>query len=271
LEQANGTAVAVLHPFPESEDQVENWAKGGLYPLVPYWGRIANATLRYRRRTHALQPFPEGTAHTLHGIAQRRPWQIDAHTEDAATLSYAHHPDRHWPWPFLARMQIELSANQLRVAISVCNTGVQSMPAGIGLHPYLPSHASQRLLLKAERCWEATDDCLAIQPIQVPVEHDFCQPKRLGPAELTVLYQGWQLPLTLTHASGPSLVLGGSDALDHLVLHQPEGAPYVCVEPVSHTADAFNLHARGVFGTGHRSLAPGEVLAGSMSLAWASD
>ena len=35
---------------------------------------------------------------------------------------------------------------------------------------------------------------------------------------------------------------------------------------VSHVADAFNLAARGVHGTGHRMLAPGEEATASMRI-----
>jgi len=41
---------------------------------------------------------------------------------------------------------------------------------------------------------------------------------------------------------------------------------YLCLEPVSHVADGFNLAARGVAGTGAVLLPSGGVLRGQMTI-----
>jgi len=50
---------------------------------------------------------------------------------------------------------------------------------------------------------------------------------------------------------------------------QPPQPLYLCLEPVSHVADGFNLAAGGVPGTGTVQLPPGGVLEGRMSLSLA--
>ncbi|MEI6761786.1 MAG: hypothetical protein WCO22_15190 [Betaproteobacteria bacterium] len=47
---------------------------------------------------------------------------------------------------------------------------------------------------------------------------------------------------------------------------QPPQPLYLCLEPVSHVADGFNLAARGVPGTGTVQLRHGEVLQGRLSI-----
>ncbi len=77
-------------------------------------------------------------------------------------------------------------------------------------------------------------------------------------ADLSVYYSGWKRQATLRRADGATLTLRAAEPLEHLILHAPGGCDFVCLEPVSHVADAVNLCARGWEGTGLRALAPGE-------------
>jgi aldose 1-epimerase len=54
--------------------------------------------------------------------------------------------------------------------------------------------------------------------------------------------------------------------LDFLVVYTPAARPFMCVEPVSHVTDAFNLAARGRTDTGMRVLASGETLRAALTL-----
>jgi len=264
------TPAAVLHPFPTTETQVEQWAKGGIYPLVPYWGRIAQSVLNHGDLQYALPSYPDAAPHTLHGVAQRRPWQVQELADDRVTLVHRHAADVYWPWPFEARLDVRLHRFDLEVRLALRNMADEVVPSGIGLHPYLPASAQSVLQFHAPVLWEATPDCLALRQAKLGPEEDFAAGRALGEATFTGLYQRWRSPLSLKGADGGQLLLSATDTLDHLVVHQPAGAPYVCIEPVSHTADAFNLHARHVPDTGTRLLAPGQVLEGGMSLAWAA-
>lgn len=76
--------------------------------------------------------------------------------------------------------------------------------------------------------------------------------------ELVVLQSGKSSARLLPTAGG---------RVGHLVVHRPESLAYLCLEPVSHVADGFNLAARGVPDTGTRWLAPGDSPAGGMRFA----
>jgi len=54
--------------------------------------------------------------------------------------------------------------------------------------------------------------------------------------------------------------------LDFLVVYTPPARSFLCVEPVSHMTDAFNLAAAGRTDTGCRILAPGEALRAAVTL-----
>ena len=51
------------------------------------------------------------------------------------------------------------------------------------------------------------------------------------------------------------------------MLFTPAGEDFLCVEPVSHGTDAFNLAAAGAADTGIRVLAPGETFEAQVNFA----
>ena len=93
--------------------------------------------------------------------------------------------------------------------------------------------------------------------------------ENVGLKEHTSFFAAWQGTLTIHEGSqfGPvRLRLQADGALKQLAIHRPEGGPYLCVEPVSHVADGFNLHARGIPGTGTRVLGAGESMQGRLQI-----
>ena len=138
------------------------------------------------------------------------------------------------------------------------------MPAGIGLHPYIARSPGLGVQFAAPKQWIPTADYLATGASTTTEANDFGTGRRFGDAAFTMFYSDWDGKARLTgiDAHDSTVRIDASPTLDHLVLHQPAGAPYVCLEPASHTSDAFNLAARGVPGTGTRVLAPGERLSG---------
>ena len=70
------------------------------------------------------------------------------------------------------------------------------------------------------------------------------------------------IPLDLP--DGAHLSITCDPVFGHLVVHRPPSGAYLCVEPVSHVANGFNLAARGVAETGTRFLEPGETLQGQI-------
>lgn len=260
LEDQDGKPHPVLQPYPETHDDLDAWAKGGMYPLVPYNGRIRDSVLVHGGREWRLRPHGEGP-HTLHGIAQRRPWQLVAADRDCAWMRYTHDPDADWPWAFEAELGLQLEPRALVTQVALRNTGSGPMPGGIGLHPYLVHDGREALRYQAGATWPFDEDYLG-EPFDAPaapVSPRIVTPSMFAAGEVTLFHPRWAGP-----AEMGKLRLQGAGALTQLVLHRPAGAPYVCVEPVSHVPDGFNLSARGHGGTGTRVLAPGQALEGGL-------
>jgi aldose 1-epimerase len=270
LETGDGSVRAALHPYPENHVDLDHWAKGGVYPLVPYSGRIRNATLNHAGRDWPLHAHM-GSAHTLHGIAQRRAWRCVSQAHMTTTLAYAHRPDAHWPWAFEATLEYALAPNALTVTVALQNTGDSSMPGGIGLHPYLPHGDHAALAYTASAPWPFDEDVLALPMEFSPhaLHEHTIQASAYEQADLTLFHAaiGGPVRLRAPDTGQTRLTVSASGALTQWVIHRPVNAAFVCVEPASHVPDGFNLAARGQGGTGTRILAPGELMRGAMVIA----
>ena len=73
LSAQSDATVEVLFPYPEDHVDPIRWAKGGIYPLLPYSNRIANARVLMQGEEVLLQPHPDAAPHTLHGHAHLLP------------------------------------------------------------------------------------------------------------------------------------------------------------------------------------------------------
>ena len=272
LSGSDGRPVDVLYPYPlDARFDPVRWAKGGIYPLMPYSNRIANAHLRVEGADIALRPHPDALPHALHGNAHRLPWTLDQHDETSAVLRLEAPPSADWPWHYSGRLDITLGAKALHMRIEISNAGARSMPAGIGLHPYFCHLPQARIGYQAKAAWPPTADFLASAP-RAPNAAEIYQPARpLRPGGLTDYLGGWDGRAEIELPQGAQLCIEADPLFGHLVVHRPDSLAYLCLEPVSHVADAFNLASRGVADTGTRWLAAGKSLAGAMRFYLASN
>lgn len=267
LAQADGRAVPVLYPYAAASVDPVNWAKGGIYPLVPYSNRIAGGRLLSAdSSTVTLPPHPNAHPHTLHGHAHGQPWQVLQQDAASAHLRLDSPACAAWPWPLQSDLQLRLSAQELQLSLSLRHTGHGRMPAGIGFHPYFLHQVDARLRYHASHRWPTDAEFLTHGSERLPAGAGFDQPKALPPGTLTDYLSEWDGALDLDLPQGDVLRLRTAAPLSHLVVHRPPQPLYLCLEPVSHVADGFNLAARGVAGTGTVLLPTGGLLSAQMSL-----
>ena len=242
------------------------WPKRGAYPLIPYSNRIAHAKLAVRDQVYALPPHPAGAPHTLHGVCQTLPWQCVAQTQRHAKLS-VDYVGVEWPWAMHAEQTFELEGSELTLRLGVDNCADTPMPAGLGWHPYFCVEDDCAVSFEAGQKWTIGPDYL---PDGTRTRLDQPVVVRRGDwrtREYANYFSEWSGKLVLSVAGG-SLEMQVSAPLSHLVVFAPAGANYVCIEPVSHVANAFNLAHGGVLGTGHRILGPGESMQAVIRLRW---
>jgi aldose 1-epimerase len=229
----------------------DTWPKGGCYPLVPFSNRVRDARFTAPDGTHVALSAFRGAAHALHGFGQYAPWTITQRRANEILLHYAHRAgDDGWPWAFEATQTFTLNDSGARLAMRVVNRSARPMPLGFGFHPYFGAQSAE---LDTQVLWRHEEE-VAIEPAPgVPARHH-----EREEAGYTRYLGGWNGHATLQYSDdGPTLALNASGALSHAVVHCPAGAGYLCVEPVSHVSDGFNLHSKGLPGTGVAFIDPG--------------
>ena len=266
LARADGSPVELLFPYSAQGVDPLRWAKGGIYPLLPYSNRIANAQLQTPEGVVALSQHPDAAPHTLHGPAHGMAWTVLAHDASSATLALDHAASAAWPWHFRSEMRFTLSAHALQMDVRLTNLDARSMPAGLGWHPYFRHEPQALLRYQASRWWDSDADFLALSSRPLPAGESFATARALREGTMTDYLSGWDGRLDLSLPEGDVVQLQTGPMLSHLVVHRPPQGGYLCIEPVSHVANGFNLAARGVAGTGSVQLARGESISGPMTL-----
>ena len=142
-----------------------------------------------------------------------------------------------------------LDARGLSLSFIIVNQGDTPMPFGFGIHPYF---TAERVTLNARRLWTADADGL---PTGSRVKHG--RELRLSADGCDTYLSQWEGRATLHWADGHELALHADPAFAHLVVYTAPGSDFLCVEPVTNVADAFNRAADGDTRTGMRTLEAG--------------
>lgn len=256
----------IIVPLEEWNAPPHGWPKAGAYPLIPYSNRIAGARLAFGGEIHALPPHPLDLPNTLHGIAQALPWDVVAQSGDTVELALRYDGE-HWPWPFDAQLGFRIERRTLHVRMSVRNTGERPMPAGLGWHPFLVAEPGATIRFNARRRWILDARFVPTGASEIESGPSTLDASHWSTGDCAVYASDWRGDAIVERAHG-RVRLRADGQLSHLVAFVPRGAPYLCVEPVSHVANGFNLAAAGVGDTGTRVLAPGETLDAHASVEW---
>jgi len=236
------------------------------FPLVPVSGRIADAVLNWEHRTLRLPRNVDFEGNHLHGEGWQRPWLVEEHDRSAAVLVLPH-GSAEWPFAYAARFRYALANDGLTVDMAVTNTGVDAMPAAIGIHPWFPAPLAE-LTAQADTLWEIDARKLFVAKVPPPPHRRFAAGRSLAGSDLEHGFSGWDGTAALRWPDRPGhLVMTASRELAHLVVYTREPFGDFCVEPVSCSVDAFNLDARGVEGTGTVRLPSGGTLSATARFA----
>lgn len=262
---ADGVWHDALVPIGVDPTLPPRWPKGGAYPLVPYSNRIQNARLRHDGLDYELVLHPDAIPHTLHGHAHLRTWHVQAQSAETLAISYTHVADAHWPWAFHATQRFWVEDTRLGIEIAVVNTDSRRAPAGIGWHPYFPINGDPTIALSAASEWLQNDANVATGEVAPGPPHGLALDAQGG----TRYLGGWQGHASFETGTGLRIDLHANEPIGHMVVHRPPSINYLCLEPVSHVANGFNLAAAGQRETGTKNLMPGETMTGQLLLALA--
>ncbi len=210
--------------------------------LVPWSNRISGGGFHFGGAFHRLDPNLPGEPYPIHGNGFSSRWSVERSASDSAELSLR--SEGPGPFRYLARASYALSEGALTMRLSLVNLASESLPFGLGFHPWIVRTAQTRLKAKAERAVLETSDHLPAgeMPVASRPDWDFNVARSLPRGWINNAFLGWDgradihwpdRKLALEVAADPPLKV-------YIVYSPSAAADFVCFEPVSHAVDAHN-------------------------------
>ena len=250
----------ILRPTPAGANDP---LQAACFPLVPYANRIDHGRFRFEGQAFDIGATPGFEPHALHGLGWLRPWEVTQANADSAVLTFRHAAGPGWPWAFEAEQRFALSEQGLRVDLTLTNRDARPAPAGVGLHPYFHRPADARLTMAAPQVWLSDDTLIPRELAKAEALFDWSESPLVADAPFVDnAYEGWTGEARL--ASSEGVVTLSAPGVSRAHVYAPQGADFVCVEPVSHRPDALNAPSDEMSGVA--ALQPGETLSLSMTI-----
>jgi aldose 1-epimerase len=236
------------------------------FPLVPFSNRIRDGRFAFGGHAVALPLNQRPQPHALHGHGWHAAWNVVGREDDRIVLEYDHRAGA-WPFPYRARQEFLLTGDELCLSLSLENRGRETMPVGLGFHPYFPRTPRCRLSARVDAMWATDAEVMPTALVDADPRLGGAYGLPVADVMLDNAFTGWHRQATITWPERSArLRLDANAPLGFLVVYSPAGRDYFCVEPVSHCTDAFNLAAQGCADTGMLTLEPGASVSATMRL-----
>ena len=254
--------IDVMRPATDEYWQHNEPRAAASFPLVPFSNRIADGTIVFEGQSYHFPINMPPEPHSIHGDGWKAAWQIEVAEPARAILSHAPTDSA---FSYVSRQIFELGDAGLDATLEITNTGERRLPFGFGHHPYFPRTEGLTLDMPVSHVWLPDERKLPASKVRVPDAWDFTGKKRLTPLDLDHDFPRSDGTITMQWPeTGLRLSIHAERVFGHVVVFVPPGRDFVCVEPVSHLANAINMTAHDPKDTGLRVLGPGETLKGSI-------
>jgi aldose 1-epimerase len=249
----NNSPVPLLRPLREGSGSSPLPSQLACFPLLPWSNRLAATGFVFGERRYVPEPTRAGEPCPIHGDGWLHAWHVQRHEDSAIHLTL----DRSQASPFCytATLSYMLDDNALAIEIAVRNTGMEMLPFGIGLHPWMPDPEGALLETRSTDVWLAGPDKLPLVRRSTPAWWSFDNMAPLPTDGVDNAFEGWD-----GHARviWPDRGVGLHIETDmgYYILYVPPGQNFFCVEPVDHPINAHNMRGQ----PGLTALAPGAIL-----------
>jgi aldose 1-epimerase len=210
--------------------------------LVPWSNRISGGGFAFGGRFHPLRPNLAHEPMPIHGNGFSSAWN----TVEASAVSacFALDSDGPGPFKFIAVVRYSLAQGALRVALKVTNRGPDTLPFGLGLHPWFPR--TPGTTLQARAAVVTLEDLFHLPNGQIAVtsreDWNFSAHRRLPDRWINNDFSPWDGHAEIIWSDrGLGLSIEAEGALSAYILYSPASdADFFCFEPVTHLVDAHN-------------------------------
>lgn len=243
----------------------------GSFPLVPFSNRIKHGKFTWNDHQITLPANMPPTPHAIHGSGWQHPWKIVEQSDTKLVIEYRNQC-QHWPFNFIATQTFELENHTLTVSSTLQNLSSESMPAGLGAHPYFTRTPQAQVTTDLPEMWAVDNECLptdivssvfdasdnnTIKVSEHILDNAFMNLTAQNSVPAVITWPEWQAQATVS----------SSDNCRFMVIYCPENEDFFCLEPVTHCTDAFNKYQAGETDTGIQILEPKAILKTEMKIA----
>lgn len=209
------------------------------FPLVPFGNRIEGNGFRFEERDYTLTPNTEDPL-VLHGDGWLHRWAIQRQEPHHLTLHYRQDAGTASPFAYEAVETITLGSDSLALSLTVTNRHAQTLPYGLGFHPYFPRTPAMRLFARAGWYWPERENHLPAEAEPIPQDLDFSIGAPLPPRWLNHAFGGWGGLARFEYPeTGISLSLEAGGSAGFFVLYAPSAQDgFLCFEPMTHAPNA---------------------------------
>lgn len=144
----------------------------GLYPMVPYAGRVKNGELSFEGQIFSLPVTAH--PHAIHGTVSTKLWHIHSQSDDSVQMSTDLAPD----WPFRGEVQHSISLTDHVIRFELTVLAHERMPVQVGWHPWFskPQRVSAPFGSMLERDTTGITTLQRVRPQDPPVDDCFVEP-----------------------------------------------------------------------------------------------
>nr|WP_246748610.1 aldose 1-epimerase [Rhizobium setariae] len=258
----DGGVIPVLRPWSGNADDGPFALASNI--LVPFSNRISGGGFAYGEHFHDVRPNLAGEAFPIHGDGFQRRWHLTEVHDTQARLECLE--GAIGPFRYHAAQTFSLADDALLIDLALKNIGDDTLPFGAGFHPWFPRDNATRLRLPAEAVWLEDENHLPAGLIRLESASDwsFAESRPMPQGWINNAFAGWTGEAIIEQRE-ITVRVTASDNLSTAIVFSPSSeADFVCVEPVSHPVDAFNMKGH----PGLVALDPGQSMECWMKIEW---
>ncbi|MEL7546023.1 MAG: aldose 1-epimerase [Pseudomonadota bacterium] len=207
------------------------------FPMVPFVGRVPNGVFVWNGNSIRLPANMPPEPHAIHGFGWQTEWETTHVSANAITLCHEHSTGA-WPWEYVATQHFQVDPNRLQITLALWNQSTETMPAGLGWHPYFPK-AGALLHMQTEEEWIPASSYAPTKAIAVHAERDFSKSRILRGLDIDHVFS---ISAPEINLSWPTyeLQLNSASPISFATVYAPSEADFFCVEPITHVPGALN-------------------------------
>lgn len=249
-----------LRPYNPSS-QSFNILEASCFPLVPIGNRVSDNAFVFDGRQYQLSKNSSESPFYLHGDGWLASWALESVADESIAMSLRHRSSKKSPYDYLAKQRIRLDGRSLILELVITNCG-ETLPFGLGLHPYFPGTSDMQLCAKAGIFWTLDERNLPKDRFPLTKTDYFGQLSSMV-SGLDNCFSDWDGVAQIVYPEKELRIeISCSESFKHYLVYSPAEQDYFCFEPMTHVPNCLNMLDYGSM----QILQKGETLSGELRL-----